>query len=106
MPKYLAIASYTAEGVKGVMKEGGSGRVAAIEKLAAGLGGKMEAFYFAFGEDDAYVIYEVPDNATAAAVSLTVAASGAARVKTVALLTPEEVDEATTKSVDYRPPGA
>lgn len=106
MPKYLAIASYTAEGVKGVLKDGGTARVAAIRKMAEGLGGTVEAFYFAFGADDAYVIFDVPDNATTAAISLTVGASGAARVKTVVLLTPEEVDEATGKSVDYRPPGA
>ena len=106
MPKYLIQASYTAEGVKGVLKEGATSRRAVVQKLSEGLGGKIEAFYFAFGEDDAYVIGDFPDNATAAAVSMSVNASGAVRLKTVVLLTPEEVDEAAKKSVDYRPPGA
>lgn len=106
MPKYLIQASYTADGVKGVLKEGGTSRRAVVQKLSEGLGGKIEAFYYAFGEDDVYVIGDFPDNATAAAVSMTVNASGAVRLKTVVLLTPEEVDEASKKSVDYRPPGA
>ena len=106
MPKYLIQASYTADGVKGVLKEGGTSRRAVVQKLSEGLGGKIEAFYYAFGEDDVYVIGDFPDHATAAAVSMTVNASGAVRLKTVVLLTPEEVDEAAKKSVDYRPPGA
>lgn len=106
MPKYLWQASYTSEGVKGLLKEGGTARRAAIEQLAASQGGKLEAMYYGFGEHDAYVIAEAPDNAAAAAISLAVAASGAARVKTVVLLTPEEIDQATQASVPYRPPGA
>lgn len=98
-------ASYTADGVKGVIKEGGSGRRDAIEKVVADLGGTLEAFYFAFGEDDVYVIAELPDNTTAAAVSLVVGASGAVRIKTSVLLTPDEVDRAAHTSVGYRAPG-
>ena len=106
MARYLIRASYTAEGVKGLLKEGGTGRRAAVEKLVGGLGGKLEAFYYALGEDDAYVIAELPGNVDAAAISLTVAASGAVTLGTVVLLTPEEIDEAAKKSVGYRPPGA
>lgn len=105
MPRFLLQASYSPEGAKGLLREGGTSRRSHIEQLAQGLGGSVEAFYFAFGEDDVYVISDFPDNVTAAAVSITVAAAGAAHIKTVALLTPEEVDEATRKSVEYRPPG-
>jgi uncharacterized protein with GYD domain len=106
MAKYLIAVSYSTEGLKGVLKEGGSARVAVVEQLAQGLGGHMEAFYFAFGSSDAYVIVDLPDNASAAAVASAVGASGAAsRYETIVLLTPAEIDEATQKAVDYRPPG-
>lgn len=105
MPKYLIKASYTTEGLKGVLKEGGSGRKAAIQQLAESLGGTLEGFYFAFGDDDVYTIADLPDNKTAAAVALTATASGAVRLSTTVLLTPEEVDEATKQSVSYRAPG-
>jgi uncharacterized protein with GYD domain len=106
MAKFLWKASYTSEGVKGVLKEGGTGRRAAVEKVVEGLGGKVESFYFALGEEDVYVIAELPDTVTATAVSLTVNASGVVSLRTVELLTPEQVDEASKKSVDYRLPGA
>ena len=105
MPKYMFTGSYTAEGAKGVLAEGGSGRRAATEKLIASLGGKMEAYYFAFGSDDFYVIADLPGNAAAAAGALTAGASGAIRTRTIVLLTPEEVDAATKLSPSYRPPG-
>ena len=105
MPKYLFEASYTPEGTKGILKEGASGRRAAVEKAIAGLGGKLEAFYFAFGSCDAYVIADLPDNATAAAMALAVGQSGLASTKTVVLLTVEEADAATKKTVAYRGPG-
>jgi uncharacterized protein with GYD domain len=105
MARYLLQTSYTAEGVRGLLKEGGTSRRTMVEKLAESMGGSIEAFYFAFGADDVYVITEIPDNVDAAAISFAVTASGAASVKTVVLLTPEEIDEATKKSVDYRPPG-
>jgi uncharacterized protein with GYD domain len=105
MPKYLFRSSYTAEGVKGLISEGGSGRVEAAAKLAEGLGGKVECYYFAFGEDDVVGIIDFPDNVSMAAVSMTVGATGLVNTKTTVLLTPEEVDEAVRKSVSYRGPG-
>jgi uncharacterized protein with GYD domain len=106
MPKYLIKASYTSEGARGIAKEGGTSRRDTIDKLAQNSGGKLESFYFAFGDDDAYVTVDLPDNATAAAVALAVNSSGAVQASTVVLMTPEELDEATRTSVDYRPPGA
>jgi uncharacterized protein with GYD domain len=105
MPKYLFQANYVGEGVKGLLKEGGSSRRAAVEKAAQSMGGKLEAFYYAFGDVDAYVIVDFPDNASAAAMALTVSASGAAVTKTTVLMTPEEVDGAVKKTPSYRPPG-
>lgn len=105
MPKYLVQSNHTSEGLKGLLKEGGTARRAAMEKLAASLGGTLETFYYAFGETDIYAIVDLPDNASAAAGVLTVGAGGAATLKTTVLMTPEEVDEATKKSPSYRPPG-
>jgi len=105
MAKYLWAASYSTEGVKGVLKEGGSGRRDAIEKLVADLGGTLEAFYFGFGQDDVYVIADLPDNTAAAAVSLAVGGTGSVRIKTTVLLTPDEVDRAAHTTVGYRAPG-
>jgi uncharacterized protein with GYD domain len=105
LPKYLVKASYTPQGAGGVMKEGGSGRRDTIASLISALGGTMESFYFGFGEADAYVTADLPDNVTAAAIALAVNSAGAAQVSTVVLMTPEEVDEAAKKTVDYRPPG-
>jgi uncharacterized protein with GYD domain len=106
MPKYLIEASYTSEGVKGLQAAGGTSRRAAIASLAEGLGGRLESFYFAFGDHDVYTVIDLPDHETATAVALTVNASGAVTVRTTVLLTPEEVDAAAQRSVDYRPPGA
>ena len=106
MPKYLFEASYTQDGVKGIQSAGGSSRRDAVAKVAQSVGGKLESFHFAFGESDAYVIVDLPDNESATAVALTVNAAGGANVKTVVLMTPEEVDAAAKRSVDYRPPGA
>ena len=88
-----------------MLEEGGTSRRAAVEKLADALGGKVEAFYYAFGDTDLFVIAEMPDNATATAVSLTASAAGTATVKVTVLLTAEEVDAALKKSPSYRPPG-
>ena len=104
MSKYLIHASYTAEGAKGLMKAGGTARRAAVQKMVEGLGGRLEAFYFAFGENDAHVILELPDNLTAAATSLAVTSTGAVSTKTTVLLTPEEIDQAVKSPVDYKPP--
>ena len=106
MPKYLIQASYTHEGFEGVRTKGGSSRRDAVAETAKSLGGKLEAFYFAFGDHDVYTIVDLPDNVSAATVALGVNAAGGAVVRTVVLLTPEEVDAAAKRSVDYRPPGA
>lgn len=105
MPKYLIQASYSADGLKGLMKDKPSGRKAAVSKAVEALGGKIEAFYYAFGEDDVVLILDLPDNVTAASLSLTVSASGLVRTRTTPLLTIEEADHAVGKSVSYRPPG-
>jgi uncharacterized protein with GYD domain len=105
MPKYLYRGSYTQQGVKGLLKEGGTSRRATIEALAKGMGGSVEAFYYALGEDDIYVIVDLPDQTAATAISLAVAAAGSAELSTVVLITPEELDEATKRTVAYRPPG-
>jgi len=105
MPKYLFHGSYTKEGLKGFLKEGGSKRREATKQLIESVGGTLEAYYFAFGENDFYVIADVPDNKSAAAGSLIVSASGTAKANTVVLLTPEEVDEVVKMTVEYRPPG-
>jgi len=106
MPKFLFEASYTLEGARGVQSAGGSSRRDAIAAVAASVGGKLESFYFAFGDPDAYVVVDLPDNESAAAVAIAVNTGGGATVKTVALLTPEEIDAAAKRSVDYRPPGS
>jgi uncharacterized protein with GYD domain len=105
MPKFLFEAMYTAEGAKGVQSGGGSSRRDAVAEMAESLGGKLESFHFAFGERDAYVIVDLPDNESAAAAALAVNAAGVTSVKTVVLLTPEEVDAAAQRSAAYRPPG-
>lgn len=105
MAKFLIEAHYTPEGAKGIVREGGTGRRAAIAKMTEGLGGKLESFYYAFGDVDAYVIVDLPDNVTAAAVALAVNQAGLATTKTIVLLSPEDMDKAGKKSVDYRPPG-
>jgi uncharacterized protein with GYD domain len=105
MGKYLFQATYTSEGTKGLTRDGGSGRRASVEKAIAGLGGKLESFYYAFGEVDAYVIAELPDHESAAALALAVNQSGAASVKTIVLMTVKQVDKAAKKTVAYRAPG-
>ncbi len=105
MPKYLFHASYTEEGLKGILKEGGSSRRKAVEQAIKGLGGTLEAFYYVFGDTDSIAIADLPDNVSSTAFSLIANAAGMVRIKTTVLTTPEEVDQATKKSVDYRPPG-
>ncbi|HWC32490.1 MAG TPA: GYD domain-containing protein [Actinomycetota bacterium] len=105
MAKYLWRGSYTELGLKGLREDGGSRRRESVSKLAESLGGKLEAFYFAFGEDDLYLIYEMPDNVSATAGALIVGAPGAVRGATIPLVTPEEVDEAVKRIGEYRPPG-
>jgi uncharacterized protein with GYD domain len=105
MAKYLFQVSYTAQGAKGLLEGGGTKRRAAADQAAKSVGGKVEAFYFAFGDSDALVIADLPDHASASAVSLAVGASGGGHCKTIVLMTPEEVDQATKKSVTYTAPG-
>ena len=105
MPKYLIAASYTAEGLRGLQREKASGRRQAVTDAVNGVGGKLECFYNALGEDDVYVIVDLPDTVTAAALSIAVSAAGLARTRTTALLTVEETDQALAKSVSYRAPG-
>jgi uncharacterized protein with GYD domain len=103
--KYLIEASYTGDGVKGVLKEGGSARRAAVEQLVKAAGGTVESYYFVFGEDDVIVVVDLPDNATMAAVSLAISATGSVTTAVRVLLTPEEIDVAAHKTVNYRAPG-
>ena len=105
MAKYLITAAYTAEGAKGLLKDSGTKRRQAAEQAIKSAGGTMEAFYFAFGDDDAYVIVDAPDHASMAAASLAINASGAVETKTVVLLSAEEIDQAIKKTVNYRAPG-
>ncbi|MEU0561544.1 GYD domain-containing protein [Dactylosporangium sp. NPDC006015] len=106
MAKYLFRSAYTAEGVQGLLDEGGSGRLKECERLITSLGGHLESFYFGFGGADTYIIADLPDNATAAAFRLAVTASGAVGTETVVLLTSDEIDQATRQKVGYRAPGA
>jgi uncharacterized protein with GYD domain len=106
MAKYLWKVNYTLDGARGVQKEGAANRHAFIESLIGGLGGHLESFYFAFGDVDVYVIADLPDDTTAAAVAISVGTSGAATVETVKLLTAEEIDAARGIQTGYRAPGA
>jgi uncharacterized protein with GYD domain len=105
MQRYLIRGSYTSEGAKRLLDEGGSARREAAARLMESVGGKLEAFYFAFGENDLVAIVEAPSNVDASAAALAVAASGSLHVETTVLLTPEEIDEVAGKSTDYTPPG-
>ena len=105
MPKYLWEVSYTPEGTRGLLQDGGTKRRAAVEKALSEVGGKLEAFYYAFGKYDLVGIAEFPDHASAAALSLAVAATGAAMIRTTVLLSPEEIDAAAKKKLRYRAPG-
>lgn len=106
MARYLIVGSYTQAGIQGVLKDGGTGRVRAVEALTSSLGGTLESFYFAFGSNDFYVTVDLPGGNTAAAgVAATIGATGAVSTETVVLLTPEEMDEAVKLHPDYRAPG-
>ena len=105
MPKYLVRGNYTQEGLKGLMKDGGTGRRDAVARAVASLGGKLELIYFALGDTDVFVIADLPDATAVSAVALAAGASGAVRINTCQLLTPEDVDMAIAKTVNYRSPG-
>ena len=106
MPKYLYQANYTATGMQGLLREGGTARRQVFDNVAREQGGTLEAFYYGFGSSDLYMIFDLPDTTTAAAVSLVITAGGALSISTVQLITPEEIDIAVGKTVTYRPPGA
>lgn len=106
MPKYFFQARYTTDGTKGLLKEGGSKRRETVEGVIRGLGGRLESLYYAFGEWDVLGVVDLPDHVSVAALSLAVNAAGAVNLRTTVLLTPEEIDQATKKTVSYRPPGA
>ena len=105
MPKYLILGSYSGQGLKGLLKEGGSKRREASEQAVKALGGRLEAFYYAFGKHDFVIIADLPGNVDATALSLTANMSGAVKSRVTVLMTPEEVDEATKRTVTFRPPG-
>jgi uncharacterized protein with GYD domain len=106
MPKYLITATYATEGVRGVIRDGGTGRRRAIEKLFQEAGGQLGELYFAFGEEDVYCFGDLPDNETAAGIAMTINADGRTKVRTTVLLTPEQIDTATRANVEYAAPGA
>ena len=105
MAKFLVIANYSPEGIKGVLSTGGTARVDAVKEAVKSLGGTVESFYFGFGVDDAYVVIDLPDNAAAASLAMAVSSTGLAATRVVVLLAPGEVDEAAKRQVAYRPPG-
>jgi uncharacterized protein with GYD domain len=104
MPKYLCQGSYTEKGLNGLLKEGGSKRRAMVEQLVKEMGGKLEAYYFGFGDDDFHILMDLPSNVDMAAVALVAQASGSVKSRITVLLTPEEVDQATKKHVNFRAP--
>ena len=106
MAKYLYYGNFVGDGVKGLLRDGGSDRVAAVKKLCESVGGRLECYYFAFGEYDYFIIIDVPDNVSAASISLGINASGLVKNNTIVLMTPEEMDQTVRKSVKYRAPGS
>ena len=106
MMKYLLSAKYTQSGINGLLREGGTRRRAALTETIESVGGKVELMYYAFGEADVFLIVEIPDQSTAAALSMAINAAGALTMSTTPLMTPESIDDAIEKSVHYRPPGA
>jgi len=105
VPRYLWQASYTAEGTRGVLRDGAVKRRKVVKELVEGLGGKLEVFEYALGDADAFIIADLPDNGTATAVSMVVCAGGGATIKTTVLVPPEEVDKAASRPIAYTPPG-
>lgn len=106
MPKFLVQASYTVQGTNGLLKSGGSSRLKAVEELLGSLGGKLEAFYFTFGDEDAILIIDVPSTEAALAIAMRVRATGMVSSKMVPLIALDEVDRATKREVAFRPPGS
>lgn len=105
MPKYMFIGSYTADGARGLLQDGGSRRREVADEAAQSVGGTVESYYFGFGSDDFYLIADLPDHAAAAALSLTIGASNAVAMRTVVLMAAEDLDAAAQRSVEYTAPG-
>jgi len=105
MGKYLFQGSYTEQGLKGLLKDGGSGRLKAVDEMFRGLGGKLEIYYWSYGSDDFFIVAELPDSKSAIGGSLLVNATGAVKVRTTVLITAEELDQACQVTINYRPPG-
>ncbi len=105
MAKFMIIGNYSAEGIKGVLKGGGTARVDAVREACKGVGGSVESFYFAFGGEDVFVVCDLPDNAAAAALAMNVSSVGLVSIRTIVLLTPAEVDAAAKVQVTYKAPG-
>jgi uncharacterized protein with GYD domain len=106
MPKYLIVAKYSPEGMKGLLREGGSARRSMIADIAKNLDGELETFYYAFGEHDVYSIVDLPDNVHAAALATHITAGGMVTCTVTVLLTPDEMDKAARTKMFFRPPGA
>ncbi|MGW3623687.1 GYD domain-containing protein [Streptomyces sp. NPDC000880] len=106
MAKYLFRVKLTVDGLKGLLKEGGTARREVVDRMVQSLGGRLESMHWAFGDEDVYVTVDLPSNAAAAAMGLITSAAGGVRTSTGVLLTPEEIDEAIRQKVDYRAPGA
>jgi uncharacterized protein with GYD domain len=105
VPRFMIAANYTAEGEKGLLRDGGTARRTSVTKMIEDLGGAVETFDYAFGTDDVFVVCELPDNVTAAAIGLAIGASGLVAIRTIVLLTPEEIDAAAAKHAEYHGPG-
>jgi uncharacterized protein with GYD domain len=105
MAKYLFEANYVGEGIKGLMREGGSKRRDALVDALKTVGGSLECFYYAFGETDVLGVFEVPEPSDAAALSLMINATGSVSVRLKPLMTPEDLDDASKKTPSYRAPG-
>jgi uncharacterized protein with GYD domain len=106
MPKYLVEAGYTADGLQGLVNDTAAGRKAAVQKAVKSVGGKVESFHFAFGDSDAVLILDLPDNVAAAALAVAVGTTGLVQIRTTVLLTVEEMDKAIKVKSKYRAPGA
>jgi uncharacterized protein with GYD domain len=106
MPKFMVVGTYTHEGARGLAKDGGTGRRAAIAEAVESVGGKVEAVYFAFGADDFFIVLDLPDSEAMAAIALTAHQTGMVTSRAILLMTPEEMDAALKKTVRFRPPGA
>lgn len=105
MPKFLLQSTYTADGLKGLINDGGTKRAEVVRKMIEDAGGRMESMHFAFAENDTYVLCELPDQKTAAGLAVAIGATGGLSVQVTPVLTPAEVDEATRTGATYTPPG-